>query len=420
MDFREFKVKLFHFVFSSFLVVFLLLLSTSLWAQNHEIDRLEKELKSHSMLERHAAAEKLSQMRGPRVEEIFLRLVQRSSVEWKRVGLMGLASVAPQRQTSLFVEHLEHNSFLVRWAAVIGLGNTGDAKWIPKLKKLAKSDPGELSSQKRFPVREAAKQAIQRIESSPHWLFSFAQARALAEKEKKSLVLFWGLPGERWSLKMERKGFEGGVYSELKEKFIWVKLDAVLNESLADTFLIKEIPTTQLMDSKGIELERWTGYYSAKVLSEDLKAILSGASTTYDLVKKLQEDPDNIKTAWILAKRFDQNNQLEKAALLWEKVVNLAGSADKIKKEKALFSLGYYRGSVGQYSKAIPLLKQFVREFSDSKKVFKARYCLALSYLGKGQKRKALDTLKRLSSEPISKTLKQSIDQVVKKIKESR
>ncbi len=407
MGFREFKIILLSFVLPIF-------------AFAETIDELEKELRSSSMLTRHTAAEKLAQIGGVRAQEIFNRFVRRDSVEWKRIGLAGLASVAPKQSAPIFLEYLNDGSMMLRWAAVMGLGQTGDVAWIPQLKKMAQSDPGFLDSQKRYPVREAAEDAVDRLESSPHWLSSWPQAQRLAQKEKKPIVLFWHLPGEKWSSKMWDKNFTGQGFKRLKNRFIWLELNAVSQIGLADQFQIDAVPTLILIGEDLSEQERWTGYYSAEAFSKSLNAILKGAPTTQMLQKKLLTDPKNEGLLWALASRYEKSHRLHLAAPLWEKIVSLSATTDTMKRSQALFALGHYRGSVGQYPQAIPLLKQFLEECPQSDAVFEARYCLALCYLGEGGERKALKELQDLKGEPsLPEPLRQSVEQVLRKIKES-
>lgn len=406
----------------SFITFFLTLFLTAAnsAAVNESVDELEKLLRNRSMVTRHEAAQKLSKIGGPRVVQIFQRLVQKNSLEYKRIGLAGLAATAPRESIPLFLDYLSDPSMQLRWAAVIGLGNALEPAYLPQLKKIARTDSSYISSQKRYPVREAARAAVEKIESSPDWFYSYQKGKAAAMEQGKDLIIFWNIKGESWSEKMKERSFTGPGIKKIRQKFVWIFCDAVEKVELADQMNIQQIPLIQLLNAEEVELERWTGYYSAEVLSSDLSAVLAGAPTTSQLVNKLKRDPDNLKLMSRLAIRYEKNLQFEKAVPLWEKIVNLPGTADKLAQEKALFSLGTYLGSIGRYSEAIRFLNQFKNQFPQAKDLVKARYCLALSYLGKGDKRKSLAELDSLSQYPLSESFKSSVFQLKKVIKESR
>ncbi len=403
------------------LLVFFNLLSFSSWAQVSSIDQLEKELRGQSMLVRHGAAQKLTLIGGPRVESIFIKLIQRGGVESKRIGLTGLAAVAPQKSELYFKEYLNHPSTLLRWASVLGLGNTADPKWIPELIEIEKNDPGYFKGPNRFPVRETARAAIKKIKMSPRWIYSYDEGLQLARATQKKIILFWKLPEEKWSQKMIDTSFRGEGFKRLKNKFVWIQLDASLQPSLADQWKVSEIPLVQLIDSKEVELERWAGYFSSEVISSDLKGLSTGKLfSTFELENRAQAQPENGEILWDLSQRFEKGQQIDKAAWAWEKIVSLPDSVGTLEREKALFALGFYKGGAGAYSQAIRILKQYIREYPESKEVLNVRYCLALSYLGKGEKRKSLKELQLLSEEDLPDSMSRSVQEVMRKIKESR
>lgn len=389
-------------------------------AGRDKVAQLEKQLKSSSQLVRHSAAEKLLKVGGPAAEKAFNRLVLRGGIENLRVGLVGLAHVAPRTNRSLFLKYTGHPSREVRWAAVYGLGRCGFLEDLTLLNKIAKEDGGYLKSQNRYPVRQAAEEAIKRIENAPRWVDSFEKGAQLARQEGKQRVLFWYFPAEPWSVKMIEKSFYDPRYRFLNDEFIWVRVNLAEASGLAQQYHVNAAPMVQLLDPAGKELERWTGYYHAAVLARDLEAISKGALTREDLRKKLKKRPGDMETMWELAERYAKNNQLGEAALLWEKIVSFKGPVDKMKKEQALFSLGFFYGTSGRHSSAIRCLKRYLDQFPEGAHTGKARYCLALSYLGKGAVKRAENILREMSRQNLNETLDRAVSQTLIEVKRTQ
>lgn len=368
-------------------------------AAENSLRELEKKLRDPIELTRHSAAEELTRVGGEEARKIFERLAARDGTENKRVGLVGLAHVAPEKSAPLFAAELENPSWAVRWAAVHGLGRTGDPAWLARLQKIASDDPALLSQQKRYPVRDEAAVAIRRIEQSPRWLLSLDEARARAANEKKDLLVFWYLPSAPWNQRMLQESFYDPQFQTLKEAFVWVKIDAAREKELADRLAIQEVPLLQMLRPDGTERERWTGYYQAAGIARELNAILKGAATTDELIQKAEQNPSDLAVLAELARRYERSNRLAMAVPLWEKILRGEEKPGKNPRREALLALGHYYGQKGNYTPSVKYLERYCEEFSSSPDAPKARYCLALSYLGLGRERSGIPILKELAQE---------------------
>jgi len=414
MDIRKFKI------ISGLLLMGLFMTEGTVNGTTKDLSQLQNELRNASMFVRHNAAEELTKIGGSQVEKIFTQLVSRGGVENKRLGLIGLATIAPEKSVAHFSRHLEDPSNEVRWAAVYGLGKSGDPIWLKSLKEITKNDPFYLKVQDRYPVRQAAKQALRQIKESPLWMLSYEKAHQLALQEKKPLILFWTIPSEPWSVKMLEKSFFHPKFAQLKKKFIWAKLNVLENSELADQKGVMEVPMVQWVREDGVECERWTGFYSAQTLATDLSAFAKGAPTSEDLRQKIKRDPRDFDSMWLLSGRYLRSNRFQEAAPLLEKIVSSESSVDKMKRAKGLFTLGYTFGTWGKHSKAIKYLSQFVSEFPENKESEKAQYCLALSWLGLGKVYRCRSILNALSKQPLEPSLAKAVNHTLRDIKLDR
>lgn len=383
--------------------------------------RLEKDLRHSRMLTRHSAAEELTRIGGEEARRIFERQYQRGGIENKRIALVGLAKVAPEKSASFFAAELENPHWEVRWAAVYGLGWSGDPVWLPQLSAVAKDDPQFQSLQKRYPVREAAEAAIQRILLSPHWLLSFEEAEALARQTQKETVVFWFIPSAPWNQRMLDDSFFHSGFRDLKDSFVWVKLDAEQNRELARRFGVKEVPMLQLLLRDGRERERWTGYTNTETLTAELTAILKGASTCEQMEDRLGANPSDWALVAELVERYSRNHQSDRAVLLWEKMLQArADEIDETKRGEALFALGHYYGEKGEHEKAIRHLRRYCQDFPGSPATLKAQYCLALSFLAEGRVPSAEKLLRELAQEKLPADLDLAVRESLRAVKENR
>lgn len=384
------------------------------------IRQLEKSLRDSNMLNRHSAADKLSRIGGEEARKVFEKMARRDGVENKRVGLVGLARVAPEKSVDLFAANLECPQWEARWAAVYGLGRTGDAAWLSRLAQIAKEDPGYLAQQKRYPVREQAEASIQRINESPKWLLSLDEAKALAQKEKKGILVFWFIPAAPYTQKMLDESFFNPGYASLKKAFVWVKIDAEENVEWANHYEVKDVPSLLLLTSDGKEQERLTGFYDAETLAREWNWILKGGMTTFQLAEKVRQNPADFAAVAELARRYVRNNQAKLAVPLWEKIQQGKGMVSEQDREEALFALGHFYGSSGDHSAAVKYLQLFCEEFSHSKELPKAQFCLALSMLASGKESSGEKLLRELADQKLDPNLTAAVKNSLKEIKERK
>ncbi|MBT4035444.1 MAG: thioredoxin family protein [Candidatus Marinimicrobia bacterium] len=102
-------------------------------------------------------------------------------------------------------------------------------------------------------------------------------------------------------------------------------MDSTANDDLSDRYNIHSIPSFVFVDENGDEIDRIVGYMPPAEYLAEMTRIRNGINTVPDLVKQLQEDPDNADLLVRLAGKVESMSGLKAAMTYWEMLFGLDG-----------------------------------------------------------------------------------------------
>lgn len=108
------------------------------------------------------------------------------------------------------------------------------------------------------------------------WL-GYEQAAGLARRTPRPIMLFFSAPWCYLCKKMQRQVFsDPRLAGHLQSRFYPVLVDITEQPRLAETYAIKQVPTTIFLDPQGKPALRLTGYQNRSALSRALRFVAGG------------------------------------------------------------------------------------------------------------------------------------------------
>lgn len=341
---------------------------------------LKERLRDPSMLVRHSAANALARIGGEEVSSIFKEMISSQSPEKKRIGLAGLAMTGDPGSIEIVVQQLDNPDWQVRWSAVYALGQWGYRPVLPKLEELAENDPYLDNATGEYPVRKRAGEVCKKIRCSIEWYRNLDDARILAGKLQKPILVYWFVSDNPLCVRMDEIFFSAEI-SDASQGFVCVKVDAGKEKDLTLQYDINAVPSIIILDKEENIVDRMLGLVSREELLGRLNRILENKGTPKEWKELAAKNSSDVVTSWSLAEWYLDNNRMEDAIPLLENIVRYDPKNNSGYTDNAIFVLGYSYGAMGKYKKAVDMLERLRREYSSFKDMDKALFCLGLDYL---------------------------------------
>ena len=357
---------------------------------------LKERLRDKSMLLRHSAANALARIGGTEVVVIFKEMVAAGGSEARRIGLAGLAMTGDPESIELVMVQLDDPDWQVRWSAVYALGKWGARAALPKLKKIAETDPYKNSATNEYPVRKRAAEMCQKIMSSIEWYRNFSSAMLLSKKLQRPVWIYWWVSDSKWCRILEEEVFFSKEISDISQHYICVKLDVEKDSSLVSQCEITGAPCNIILDKEGQEIDRMLGCVSRDELIKRLKNALENKGTPLEWKKKIAQNSSDIESLWYLAEWYLDNAKPQKALPLLEDIIKYDPKNQLGYTDNAIFVLGFSLGGLGKIDRAVELLQGLRNDYPKFKDMDKALYCLGLDYLSLGKVSKSKKILLEL------------------------
>lgn len=347
------------------------------------------------------AAEKLSEIGGPRVEKQFRQMLGSANPEHRQMAVVGLLKVSDEDADLQRVrERLKDESSTVRWSAALALGQSGRAEAIAWLEEAAQTDASES-------VREAAAEAAAKLRAGIRWRRVIGDALQQARALNKPVFAYFRLND---SLHCRR--FEEGVLSDpavvdATEQFVPLRVDVSRCGDDARRLDVRGAPTILILDGQGNEMLRLSGVVDKPTLLARLAEVRRGQLTFRQARRQASRDPADVQANWKVAETYLEQGREDLAEPFLRNVIahdeqNRHGYTDN-----AMFALAFALGKRGEYAQAVYGFERLLARWPGFKDKDKALYCLGLSHLALGDKDRARAALEQLTHEfPQSSTLR--------------
>ena len=178
-----------------------------------------------------------------------------------------------------------------------------------------------------------------------------------------------------------------------KKNFIsyHLNVDSTQNKELAQKFNITGIPAYVFVDEDGNEVDRIVGYMPPAEYLAEITRIRSGINTVPDLVKQLQNDPENADLLVNLAGKVEAMSGLKAAMTYWEILFGLEGVEPALHSIAALKMALYH----AKENKDPETLVSFVNNETNTEVLPKAYDALRKFYADSKDKEAEADTYRR-------------------------
>jgi len=171
------------------------------------------------------------------------------------------------------------------------------------------------------------------------------------------------------------------VVAEFAENnFISLKVDVdqQSGSELFSEYNGRVMPTLVFVDNSGKEVDRIIGYLPPEEYQHRVSDIQLGVNTITDCIARYDKGERSAELVYILASKFQDRNDPDKAAVFFKELINNYPDADATMRGTATYRLAYYEFENGNMDP----LNAFIDEFSDSPYAMQAIFSMARFYGG--------------------------------------
>ena len=170
-----------------------------------------------------------------------------------------------------------------------------------------------------------------------------------------------------------------------------LNVDSTQNKELARKYNITGIPAYIFVDEEGNEIDRIVGYRPPDAYLVEMTRIRNGINTVPDLVRQLQDDPDNADLLVNLAGKVEAMSGLKAAMTYWEILFALEDVKPVLHSTAALKMALYY----AKENEDPETLVSFINNETNTEVLPKAYDALRNFYRGSQDKEAEADTYRR-------------------------
>ncbi|MBE0565589.1 MAG: thioredoxin family protein, partial [Krumholzibacteria bacterium] len=134
---------------------------------------------------------------------------------------------------------------------------------------------------------------------------------------------------------------ETAVIAELADVVtVKIDIDVPANAAVRDSFAVELLPTLVWCDSRGREVNRFTGYRNAAEFLEQVARFRQEEGSSLTLADRLAAAPDDPLLLLEMAGLQDRRGNRRGAEITYRRLANLAGGADPAVHARGLLGLG--------------------------------------------------------------------------------
>lgn len=246
-----------------------------------------------------------------------------------------------------------------------------------------------------FIIFGCAREIPEKIE----WIYSLEEAKKVAEKEHKGLIVDFYREDCKWCKRMDDSTFVAENVRKLSWDYVFVKLDAKVETSLVKEESISGLPTVIIYSSPKRELDRIVDYLPADSFEIYIRNYEKGIWTLEYYEKKVQADSTNVELLFGLADKYRWHGRYQEGLDYFYKIVEIDPLNVKKYSDRALYNIGdiYFRKK--DYKGAIGGFQNLLDKYPDSKYSLDAKLIIPYSHAKLGKKTTALVLYRKFLKE---------------------
>src|SRR5262245_18233276 len=202
------------------------------------------------------------------------------------------------------------------------------------------------------------------------WERDYDKAIQRAAAEKKLIIADMFTDWCVLCKKMDAETFaDPQLNRNMADKYVWLKLNTETEDAgirLQKEFAILTYPTILVLDSEGEEIDRVGQFQAAPLFQQTVDSFFNSPDSLASLRKTVSEQPNSVEPRYALAEKLLGRNNYEKAAVQFQKVVELDPKNSAGKTDLSQYNYALCLASQAKFEEALAHLDLLQKQFPRS------------------------------------------------------
>src|SRR5262245_27531261 len=202
------------------------------------------------------------------------------------------------------------------------------------------------------------------------WERDYDKALQRAAAEKKLIIADMFTDWCVLCKKMDAETFaDAELNRNMANKYVWLKLNTETEDAgirLQKEFAILTYPTILVLDSEGEEIDRVGQFQAAPLFQQTVESFFDSPDSLASVRKTVSEQPNSVAARYALAEKLLGRNNYVKAAVQFQKVVELDPKNSEGKTDLSQYNYALCLASQAKFDEALAELDLIQKQFPRS------------------------------------------------------
>jgi tetratricopeptide (TPR) repeat protein len=202
------------------------------------------------------------------------------------------------------------------------------------------------------------------------WERDYDKALQRAAAEKKLIIADMFTDWCVLCKKMDAETFaDAELNRTMANKYVWLKLNTETEDAgirLQKEFAILTYPTILVLDSEGEEIDRVGQFQAAPLFQQTVESFFNSPDSLASIRKTVSEQPNSVAARYALAEKLLGRNNYIKAAVQFQKVVELDPKNSEGKTDLSQYNYALCLASQAKFDEALAELDLLQKQFPRS------------------------------------------------------
>ncbi len=230
------------------------------------------------------------------------------------------------------------------------------------------------------------------------WVEDLETGKELAQAEDKPLMVYYSADWDELSEKFEKDVLTDTDVRAAIDKIIAVHLDSDVNEETAKEYGVSAFPTVIFYTHEGDEIDRIVGYVEAKDFLAILNDVIDDKLETFkEMLKREEENPDDLQLRYEVAEYYMESTRIEKAAVRFRSIATDDPENKSGLVPSSMIYLGFCNMINNDPGGAITVFNEVIEKYPDTDEERKAQLYIGDCYRIMDELDKSLEQYKMVA-----------------------